>query len=188
MAPAWSGPMTIGIAASAYCWWGWPVRRGCHRAHVRRRVSEGDFNPYDRDLRLCIPHRIAGGIVTGQKLAEVSEVRRAPYVHDQHNPDHGVRSAFSRCVVTTADEVIRTTTMGGGRRRRLGVRRRCEAASYAIAQPRPIASSAVAASREGTHDQVLVRSRQANGSAPRAEQGGTKTRPCRRSWQSRMFR
>jgi hypothetical protein len=34
-------------------------------------------------------------------------------------------------------------------------------ASYAIAQPRPIASSAVAASGEGTHDQVLVRSRQA---------------------------
>ena len=46
------------------------------------------------------------------------------------------------------------------------MRRRCEAASYAIAQPRPIASSAVAASREGTLDQVLVRSRQANGSAP----------------------
>ena len=116
-------------------------------------------------------------IGAGQRSTSVSEVRRAPYVHDQHNPDHGVRSAFSRCVVTTADGVIRTTTMGGGRRRRLGVRRRCEAASYAIAQPRPIASSAVAASREGTHDQVLVRSRQANGSAPRAERGGTRTRP-----------
>jgi hypothetical protein len=100
---------------------------------------------------------------------DVSEVRRAPYVHDQHHPDHGVRSASSWCVVTTADGVIRTTTMGGGRRRRLGARRRCEAAPYAIAQPRPIASSAVAASREGTHNQVLVRSRPANGFARRAE-------------------
>ena len=111
----------------------------------------------------------------------VSEVRRVPCVHDQHHPDHGVRSASSWCVVTTADGVIRTTTMGGGRKRRLGARRRCEAASYAIAQPRPIASSAVAASREGTHNQVLVRSRPANGFARRAERGGTKTRPCRRS-------
>jgi hypothetical protein len=102
----------------------------------------------------------------------MSESRRAPYVHDQHHPDHGVRSASSWCVVATADGVIRTTTMGGGRRRRLGARRRCEAASYAIAQPRPIASSAVAASREGTHNQVLVRSRPANGFARRAERGG----------------
>jgi hypothetical protein len=38
--------------------------------------------------------------------------------------------------------------MAGGSRRRLGARRRCEAASHAIAQPRPIASSAVAASRD----------------------------------------
>jgi hypothetical protein len=44
---------------------------------------------------------------------DVSEVRRAPYVHDQHHPDHGVRSASSWCVVTTADRVIRTTTVGG---------------------------------------------------------------------------
>jgi predicted acetyltransferase len=34
---------------------------------------------------------------------QVSEVRRAPYVHDQHHPDHGVRSASSRRVVTTTD-------------------------------------------------------------------------------------
>ena len=40
-----------------------------------------DFNPYGRDLRLCLPRRIAGGIVAGQKLADVSEVRFAPYVH-----------------------------------------------------------------------------------------------------------
>jgi hypothetical protein len=89
----------------------------------------------------------------------MSEVRRAPYVHDQHHPDHGVRSASSWCVVTTADAVMRTTTMGGGRRRRLGARRRCEAASYAIAQPRPIASSAVAASREGTHNVPVMLAR-----------------------------
>jgi hypothetical protein len=47
-------------------------------------------------------------------ISTVSEVRRAPYVHDRHRPDHGVRSASSWCVVTTADGVIRTTTMGGG--------------------------------------------------------------------------
>ena len=44
----------------------------------------------------------------------VSEDRHAPYVHDQHHLDRGVRSASSWCVVTTADGVIRTTTMGGG--------------------------------------------------------------------------
>ncbi len=46
-------------------------------------------------------------------ISTVSEVRRAPYVHDQHHPDHGVRSASSRRVVTTADGVIRTMTTGG---------------------------------------------------------------------------
>ena len=83
----------------------------------------------------------------------VSEVRHAPYVHDQHHRDHGVRSASSWCVVTTADGVMRTTTMGGGPQATAGARRGCEAASYVIAQPRPIASSAVAAGREGTHNQ-----------------------------------
>jgi len=112
-----------------------------------------------------------------KKFENVSEERVAPYVHDRHRPDHGVCSASSWCVVTTADGVIRTP-WAGGRRRRLGARRGCEAASHAIAQPRPIASSAVAAGREGTHNQVLVRSRSANGFARRAERGGTKTRPC----------
>jgi hypothetical protein len=43
----------------------------------------------------------------------VSEDRHAPYVHDRHRPYHGVRSASSRRVVTTADGVIRTMTTGG---------------------------------------------------------------------------
>jgi len=154
-------------------------------------VDDGSSRGESKDLTTsstverwdCSPRGAPGSAGRFGEIApvSVSEVRRAPYVHDQHHPDHGVRSASSWCVVTTADGVMRTTTMGGGPQATAGARRRCEAASYAIAQPRPIASSAVAAGREGTHNQVLVRSRPANGFARRAERGGTKTRPCRRS-------
>jgi hypothetical protein len=42
----------------------------------------------------------------------VCEARHAPYVHDQHRPDRGVRHYFWRCAVTGADRVIRWTTAG----------------------------------------------------------------------------
>jgi hypothetical protein len=56
----------------------------------------------------------------------------------------------------------------GGRTRRLGARHRGDVASSAIAQPRPLASRAAAASREGTQVQILLRSRPTNSPAPRA--------------------
>ena len=42
----------------------------------------------------------------------VSEVRHAPYVHDRHRADHGVRDYYWRCAMSGADRIIRWTTAG----------------------------------------------------------------------------
>ena len=42
----------------------------------------------------------------GQRIACVSEVRLAPYVHDRHRADHGVRDYRWRCAMTGEDRVI----------------------------------------------------------------------------------
>lgn len=84
---------------------------------VRKHVSERDLNPHDRDLRRCSldPHRETDNRRSEACKGFVSEDRHAPYIHDQHHPEQGVRCAASRRVVTTADGVIRTTTMGAAR-------------------------------------------------------------------------
>src|SRR5260370_42383289 len=42
----------------------------------------------------------------------VSEVRVAPYVHDQHRLDHGVRYSCWRCAMTGVDRILRWSTAG----------------------------------------------------------------------------
>jgi hypothetical protein len=41
---------------------------------------------------------------------DVSEARHAPYVHDQHRPDHGVYVDCWRCAISGADRVIKWST------------------------------------------------------------------------------
>ena len=45
-------------------------------------------------------------------MDQVSEVRFAPYVHDRHRADQGVRDYCWRCAMTGADRVIRWSTAG----------------------------------------------------------------------------
>ena len=64
---------------------------GVQSGEHRRPSNPGDCVP--RDLN---PH--------------VSEDRHAPYVHDQHRPDHGVHYSCWRCAMT--DRIIRWSTAG----------------------------------------------------------------------------
>jgi Protein of unknown function (DUF2637) len=85
-------------------------QRCCSRARVRRRVSERDLNPCSCELRFCRSLREERRITAGQARVYVSEARVAPYVHDQHQPDHGVCADCWRCAMSGADRVIRWST------------------------------------------------------------------------------
>ena len=72
---------------------------------------EPDLNPHGPDLqqsgRTQLRLRTANNISAGQGHdRDVSEERLAPYVHDRHRADHGVRDYCWRCAVTGADRVI----------------------------------------------------------------------------------
>ena len=43
----------------------------------------------------------------------MSEARQAPYVHDQHRPEHGVFACCWRSAVSGADRIIRWSTALG---------------------------------------------------------------------------
>jgi hypothetical protein len=49
-------------------------------------------------------------ITAGQRVADVSEDRHAPYVHDRHRPDHRVFAGYWRWAMNGADRVIRWST------------------------------------------------------------------------------
>src|ERR1700733_5346319 len=51
-------------------------------------------------------------IAAGQGVVCVSEDRLAPYVHDRHRADHGIRDYCWRCAMTGADRIIRWSTAG----------------------------------------------------------------------------
>ena len=81
------------------------------RQHVRKRVSERDLNPMAVTCGVAHLAETMERITAGQRCAYVSEGRHAPYVHDRHRPDRGVRDYCRRCAMTGADR-IRWSTAG----------------------------------------------------------------------------
>jgi hypothetical protein len=117
--PAWARPATHGAPATqgSSCAGGGLLARHATSSEERgagqvrlnacsKHVSERDLNPMAVTCGVAHLPYTGKQRTAGQRIACVSEVRLAPYVHDRHRADHGVRDYRGRCAMTGEDRVI----------------------------------------------------------------------------------